>query len=112
MTKLELFLILFPVEYIKEILIPKTNSLMKHTMDLGEFIWWLGCWFYMGCWVRMLNRRSWWSTPEPKIDGGTPFRLNKYMSRTRFEGILGSLHYTDQKYVEYYDGFFNMRQME
>ena len=44
--------------------------------------------------------------------GGAPFRLNKYMSRTMFEVILGYLHYTDKKNVEYYDGFFHMRQME
>ena len=34
------------------------------------------------------------------------------MPRTRFEVILGYLSYTDKKYVEYYDGFFHMRQME
>ena len=44
--------------------------------------------------------------------GGAPFRLNKYMSRTRFEGILGSLRYGVQKDVEYYDGFFCMRKTE
>ena len=47
MTKLELFLILFPVDYLKMILIPKTNKLIKHAMDLGAFIMWLGCCFYM-----------------------------------------------------------------
>ena len=35
MTKLELFLVLFPVDYLKEILVPKTNKLLKHPMDLG-----------------------------------------------------------------------------
>ena len=34
------------------------------------------------------------------------------MLRTRFEVILGYLSYTDKNYVEYYDGFFHMRQME
>ena len=34
------------------------------------------------------------------------------MPRTWFEGILGSLCYTDKKEVEYYDGFFHMLQME
>ena len=43
---------------------------------------------------------------------GVPFRLNKYMSRKRFEGILLSMLYTDIKYVEYNDGSFHMRQME
>ena len=35
MTKLKLFLILFPVDYLKEILIPKTNTILKHPIDLG-----------------------------------------------------------------------------
>ena len=45
MTKLDLFLILFPNDYLKEILTPKTNKILKHPMELGEFIIWLGCWF-------------------------------------------------------------------
>ena len=48
MTKLELFLILFPVDYLKEILTPKMNKILKHPMELGEFIWWMGRWLYMG----------------------------------------------------------------
>ena len=60
MTKFELFLISFPVDYHKEILIPETNNLLKHPMDLGEFIRWLGCWFYMGCWVGILDRSNRW----------------------------------------------------
>ena len=81
-------------------------------MDLGEFIRWMGCWFYMGFWFGINNRRNWWSTAEPTMSGGAPFRINKYMSRNRFEGILGSLRYTDQKNIEYYDRFFHMRQLE
>ena len=34
------------------------------------------------------------------------------MSRNRFEGILGSLRYTDRKDIKYYYGLFHMRQME
>ena len=51
-------------------------------------------------------------TANPKMSEGAPFVLNKYMSRTRFEGILSSLCYTYKKDVEYYDGFFHMNQME
>ena len=43
---------------------------------------------------------------------GAPFRLNKYISRTRFEGILVSIRYILQNDVGYYDGFFHMRKME
>ena len=96
MTKLELFLILFLVEYLKEILIPKTNNILKHKMDPGKFIHCLGCWFYMSLWVRVSNRRNWWSTTKLKMSEGVPFRLNNYMSRTRLEGILGYLRYTDK----------------
>ena len=60
MTKLDLFLPIFPVNYLKEILIPKTNNLLKNPMDLEEFIQCMGCWFYMGCWVGIPNSRNWW----------------------------------------------------
>ena len=46
------------------------------------------------------------------MSGGALFRINKYMSRTRLEGILGCLRYTYQKDVEYYYGFLHMRKME
>ena len=48
-TKLELFLVLFPVEYLLTVIIPETNKDLNHPMDLGEFIRWLGFWFYMAC---------------------------------------------------------------
>ena len=66
----------------------------------------------MGCWVGITNRRNWWSKPELKISGDARFRLNTYMSRTRFEGILVSLRFKDKKDVEYSDGFFHMRKIE
>ena len=49
---------------------------------------------------------------EPKISGCETFRLNKYMSRTRFEEILGYLRFRVQKDVGYYDGLFHVRKME
>ena len=39
---LELFLILLPVDYLKEILIPENNKLPKHPMEFGELIRWPG----------------------------------------------------------------------
>ena len=41
MTKLDFCLILFLVDYLKEVLVPETNKLLKHPMDPVEFIWWL-----------------------------------------------------------------------
>ena len=66
----------------------------------------------MGCWVIVSNRRNWWSTAKPTLSECAPFIFNKYTEMTRFEGILLSLCYTDKKYVEYFDWFFHMCQME
>ena len=66
----------------------------------------------MGCWVGIPNRRNWCSKSELTISVGEPFRLNKYMSRTRFEGILGFLRYKVKKDVGYSAGFFHMHKME
>ena len=65
----------------------------------------------MGFWFGIVNRRNWWSTSEPTMSVGSPFILNKYMSRIRFEVILGYLRYRVQKDVRYYDGFFHMRKI-
>ena len=111
MTKLELFLVLSPVYYLKTVLIPETNNQLDLPMDLGEFICWLGCCFYMACWVGIPTRKDWWSVSEPSISQGAPFRLGRYMSRGRFDQILSSLRYTNQE-VAYYDGFLHMRQMQ
>ena len=43
-----MFITLFTVDYLKDILIPEMNKLMKHPMDLEYSIWWMGCWFYIG----------------------------------------------------------------
>ena len=40
-----------------------------------------------------------------------PFRLNKYMSRTRFEVIILSLHYTNREDFVYNSWLLRMRQM-
>ena len=91
------FLILFSIDYLKEILIPENNKLMKYPADLGEFIRCLVCWFYMGCWDIISNRRNWWSSSESTMSKCAPFRNNMYMSRTSFVGILGPLRYTDKR---------------
>ena len=49
MTELELFLILFTSNYLKEILIPEINKLMTHPMELGGDL--LGCWDACSAWV-------------------------------------------------------------
>ena len=88
MTKLELFLTLFPVNFLNEVLIPETNKNLALPIDLREFIVWVGCWFYMALWVGIEHRHDWWSSSAPSMFGVAQFCLNDYMSRDRFDSIL------------------------
>ena len=65
----------------------------------------------MTCWVGIESRRDWWSTATPSMAKGAPFRLNRIMSRNRFDSILSALRFTNRE-VPYEDGFLQMRQLE
>ena len=65
----------------------------------------------MACWVGIESRREWWSTTTPSMAKCAPFRLNRIMSRNRFDSILSALRFTNRE-VPYEDGFFKMRQLE
>ena len=51
MSLLQLFLVMFPEDYIEEVLIPETTKGLSVPMDLQEYMQWVGCWLYMACWV-------------------------------------------------------------
>ena len=40
---------------------PIDKFFLKDPLDLGDFMRWVGCWFYMACWVGIPDRRDWWS---------------------------------------------------
>ena len=58
MSLLQLFLIMFPEYYLEEVLITDTNKGLSVTLDLQDFINWVGCWLYMTCWVVIESRRD------------------------------------------------------
>ena len=47
MSKLEFFVVLFPVGNLNNILIPDTSSFLKGTLDLCELMRWVGFWLYI-----------------------------------------------------------------
>ena len=62
MTELELFRVCFPEKYIAGVLIPETNKgLVARPMDLNEFYIFLGCIFFMSCFIGIDNLEAWWS---------------------------------------------------
>ena len=98
-SKLEIFLVLFPVVYLNIILIPDTNNVLKYPLDLGEFMMWFSCLLYMTWWIRIPERCDWWSVTLPVMHIEDTFCLNKYMSHHRFDEILVSLMYTNREEI-------------
>ena len=77
MSKLETFLVLFPVGHLNTILIPATNKVLNDPLDHGEFTRWVGYWLYMDYWIGISITCDWWSVPPPVIHIGAPFWLNQ-----------------------------------
>ena len=76
MSRLDMFLIIMPIEFIENTVIKKTNEKLHVPMTTQEYIKWVGCWIYMSCWVGIRNRRYWLSTAAPPSHKGAPFLLN------------------------------------
>ena len=112
MSMMDMFLVFFPTSYIKEVVIVETNKKLHHPMSFGEFLRFIGCWLMMSCYEGITNRRDWWSTKTISMHEGAPFRLNEWMSRSRFEEILRYLQYTNMPLPSFNDPYFHRRQME
>lgn len=106
------FLLFFPIGYIKEVVITETNKKLSHKMTYGEFLRFLGCWLIMSCYEGILRSRDWWSLKTISMHEGAPFRLHEWMSRKRFEVILGNLVYTNYAVSSIHDPYFLRQQME
>ncbi len=57
------------------------------------------------------RRQDFWSLKPPDMYVGAAFRLNGYMTKTRFEQILGTLQFTDQQPLQHTDKFWEVRQL-
>ncbi|KAL7524687.1 hypothetical protein ACHAXR_004709, partial [Thalassiosira sp. AJA248-18] len=112
MSELDLFRMCFPEEYIRDTIIPETNkNINGENIDLQEFYVWLGCHFFMACFEGISDRRDWWSTKPVSMFEGAPFRLNEYMSLTRFKNICSAMRYTDEELPSFLDRFHDVRKI-
>jgi hypothetical protein len=106
---LKLFDGLFPKSYIETVLIPETNNKLEgRPLTYGELLRWIGMWVIMST-VDGASQRSFWSLKKLDIFDGAPFRLQEYMSRNRFEAILGALTYTNLPPPAFRDRFWEVR---
>ena len=101
-TILQTFEMLFPQAFLESVIIKNTNKHLQKPVSYGEFIAWIGLWFFMAT-TNFGDRREFWSSKSIDAFDGTPFRMNYYMSRLSFQAILDALQITDRKPPSYKD---------
>ena len=112
MDELELFLLSFPIDYIRDVVLPETNKNIANPVDMREFFRFLGCLLFIACHPGVGDRDLWWSNKPISPRDGAPFRLNAYMSKNRFKDIMNAIRYTNKEQPEYHDKFHDVRQMQ
>ena len=104
-----MFFLLFPKSLL-ETIIQETNKKLDHPTNLGEFLRWIGLWFLLST-ISGFKRTDFWSMKPIELYEGAPYRLNEFMSSTRFEAILSSLTLTKESAPSYKDRFWEVREM-
>ena len=95
-TILQTFKMLFPQTLLESVIIRNTNKHLQKPVSYGEFIAWVGLWFFMAT-TNFGDQREFLSSISIDAFDGTPFWMNDYMSCHRFEAILATLRITDKK---------------
>ena len=112
MDELQLFRMCFPEKWIVDSVMPETNKNLGKPMDLHEFYVWLGCIFFMSCYLGIEDRDLWWSTKPVDMFDGAPFRLNEFMTKSRFRDIMVAMRYTSKEApLLFVDRFHEIREM-
>ena len=111
MNYLTMFLLCLPVTFLKEVVVEKTNEKIQgEQLTFGEFLRWIGLWLFMAT-TSGFSRRDYFSTVEINNNSGAPYRLNCWMSKRRFDNILGALTYTKDEPPPYKDNFWEVREL-
>ncbi len=80
MTEFAVFRMCFPEDYLKTVVIPATNAhLPGDSLTLNELYVWLGCRFFMACYVGDFEMRTWWSKKQVSLWEGAPHRLYDFI---------------------------------
>lgn len=108
-SPLQMFEMLFPIDFIKNIVLPAMNCKIRKPVEYGEFLQYIGITLKI-CTTAGHSTRDFW-----KLDYSgtreTPFRFNDIMSRDRFEEITQNLTYTNKEPPPYKDRFWEIRDI-
>jgi Transposase IS4 len=105
-----LFAALFAVDYLKAVVLPKTNKVINAAVLYGELLRWFGLWFLMAT-TNESQGHDCWSSAVIDPFRGAPFRFGGFMSRQRFDTIQTSLRLTFNNPPAYKDRFWIVRQL-
>ena len=113
-TKLQLFELLFPKNFIFETILPAINERIEgNTVIYREFLQWLGIWFTMAT-CQGFSRNKFWSTMPltGTLDQlGAAYRFNNIMSHYRFDAILRNICYNLDEPPTFRDRFWEVRDL-
>jgi hypothetical protein len=91
MDELKLFLLCFPMKYLKETVISQTNTHLTQALTMQELFVFIGCILFIACHQGIKERDDWWSIRPISAKEGPPFRLNDSMSRNHFKEIMQAI---------------------
>jgi hypothetical protein len=109
-TLVDLFDLLFPKQFVIDVILVETNKKLKVTLSYGEFQRWIGVWLLMAT-IQGPERHDFWKQSEIDVHDGAPFRLNNIIARNRFDDILQALTLTNIDPPTYTDRFHHVRQL-
>jgi len=109
LTHLQLFEILFPTDFVKNVIITETNKKLKDHMSYSEWLLFLGINLEM-CTQVGFERRSYWAT-DSIGKRAAPYSYREIMTRDRFEEILRNIQFTSFEPPQERDRFWEVREM-
>ena len=108
MSRLDFFMKLHFMEYIKNVVIPGTNKIINSAMNFSEYFRMIICHFIMDCYVGQSVRELFLKDPITP-QKGAPTPLNHIISRRILDKITQVKSYTNLAIPEFNDPFFQQR---
>lgn len=113
MSYMMMFLVFFPKQLVS-LVIEETNKNLakqnKSEITYGEFLLFIGLQLFMST-LTGFSRNDFWSSAPIGLSQGAPYRLNEFMSKSRFDSIMECLGFTNESPPIYEDKYWEVRKM-
>ncbi|KAL7476383.1 hypothetical protein ACHAW6_002251 [Cyclotella cf. meneghiniana] len=113
MDLLLIFRMRMPEDFIREVCIPATTNTLRERTHSPRVYKWLGCRFFMACFVGVLPVKKWWSQNPISQFEGAPFWCNDMMLLGQFRAIDCAIRYTGKPPPnKFQDKFHGMHELQ